>query len=47
MPALMHFARCLRPDWRGILRRVRWPRHTGLLEGIHNKIKVIKPIAYG
>ena len=47
IPALMHFARCLKPYWRGILSRVRWPMHTGLLEGINNKIKVIKRIAYG
>ena len=45
--ALMHFAKCLKPYWRGILSRVRWPMHTGLLEGINNKIKVIKRIAYG
>lgn len=44
--ALMHFAKCLRPYWRGILARVRWPVHTGLLEGISNRIKVIKRIAY-
>jgi transposase len=47
IPALMHFAKCLRPYWRGILARVRWPMHTGLLEGINNRIKVIKRIAYG
>lgn len=47
IPALMHFAKCLRPYWRGILSRVRWPMHTGLLEGINNRIKVIKRIAYG
>src|SRR3546814_11496318 len=44
---LMHFAKCLRPYWRGILSRVRWPMHTGLVEGINNRIKVIKRIAYG
>ncbi|MFC6842052.1 transposase [Xanthomonas theicola] len=47
IPALMHFAKCLRPYWRGILSRVRWPMRTGLLEGINNRIKVIKRIAYG
>lgn len=47
IPALMHFAKCLRPYWRGILSRVRWAMHTGLLEGINNRIKVIKRIAYG
>ncbi len=25
----------------------RWPLHTSLLEGINNKIKVIKRMAYG
>lgn len=47
IPALMHFARCLQPYWRGILSRVRWPMHTSLLEGINNRIKVIKRMAYG
>src|SRR3546814_4362486 len=32
IPALMHFAKGLRPYWRGILSRVRWPMHTGLVE---------------
>ena len=45
--SLMHFATCLRPYWRGIVSRVRWPMHTGQLEGINNKIKVIKRMAYG
>ncbi len=47
IPALMHFATKLRPYWRGILARVRWPMHTGQLEGINNKIKLIKRQAYG
>lgn len=47
IPALIHFAQCLRPYWRGILSRVRWPLHTGLVEGINNRIKVIKRVAYG
>lgn len=47
IPALIHFTKCLKPYWRGILSRVRWPMHTGLLEGINNRIKVIKRIAYG
>ena len=46
-PALMHFAKCLRPYWRGILSRVRWTMPTGLVEGINNRIKVTKRIAYG
>ena len=29
------------------LAHARWPLHTSLLEGINNKIKVIKRMAYG
>lgn len=47
IPALAHFAKCLRGYWRGILARVRWPMHTGQLEGINNRIKVMKRMAYG
>ncbi|WP_374609627.1 transposase, partial [Thermomonas sp.] len=47
IPALMQFARRLKGYWRGIISRVRWPMHTGQLEGINNKIKVIKRMAYG
>jgi transposase len=47
IPALMQFAARLRPYWRGILSRVRWPMHTGQLEGINNKIKLIKRQAFG
>ena len=47
IPALKQFAKRLRGYWRGILSRVRWPMHTGQLEGINNRIKVIKRIAYG
>lgn len=47
IPSLIHFARCLRGYWRGILARVRWPMHTGQLEGINNRIKVMKRMAYG
>lgn len=47
IPALQRFARTLRPYWRGIVSRVRWPMHTGQLEGINNRIKVIKRMAYG
>lgn len=46
IPALVQFARRLRGYWRGIVSRVRWPIHTGQLEGINNKIKVIKRMAY-
>ena len=47
IPALIKFAQALRPYWRGILSRVRWPMHTGTLEGINNKIKLIKRMAFG
>jgi transposase len=41
------FANRLAPYRRGILARVRWPTHTGQLEGINNRIKVMKRMAYG
>ena len=44
---LRHFARCLEPYLPGILAHCRWPLGTNLVEGINNKIKVIKRIAYG
>ena len=44
---LQRFARRLKGYWRGIVARVRWPMHTGQLEGINNKIKTIKRMAYG
>lgn len=47
IPSLQQFANRLRKYWRGILARVRWPMHTGQLEGINNRIKVIKRMAYG
>lgn len=47
IPALKQFAKRLRGYWRSILSRVRWPMHTGQLEGINNRIKVIKRMAYG
>lgn len=47
IPALIQFARRLSGYWRGIVSRVRWPMHTGQLEGINNKIKVIKRMAFG
>jgi transposase len=31
----------------GIINHARYPIHTGVLEGIHNKTKVIKRQAYG
>lgn len=47
IPALVRFANRLSGYWRGIVSRVRWPMHTGQLEGINNKIKVMKRMAYG
>ena len=44
---LVAFAKKLRAYLPGILAHARWPLHTSLLEGINNKIKVIKRIAYG
>jgi transposase len=41
------FARRLKQKIDGVLAHCRWPLHTSLLEGINNKIKVIKRMAYG
>jgi transposase len=47
LPALVTFARRLKAKLPGILAHCRYPLHTGVLEGINNKIKVIKRMAYG
>jgi transposase len=47
IPALQTFAERLRPYLHGILAHTRWPLHTSLIEGINNRIKVIKRTAYG
>jgi transposase len=44
---LKDFARRLAPHLSGILSHCRWPLHTSVLEGINNRIKVIKRMAYG
>jgi hypothetical protein len=44
---LRKFAKRLRGYLPGILAHCRWPLHTSLLEGINNKIKVLKRMAYG
>ena len=44
---LKKFAQNLKLKLDGILSHCRWPLHTSLLEGINNKIKVIKRSAYG
>ena len=41
------FVRRLKPYLPGILAHCRWPLDTNLVEGINNKIKVIKRMAYG
>jgi transposase len=45
--SLRKFATKLKPYWRGIAARLRWPMHTGQLEGINNRIKVMKRMAFG
>lgn len=47
LPALRRFVRVLERHLDGILSHCQYPLHTGLLEGINNKIKVIKRMAYG
>ena len=44
---LRHFAQKLKPYLPGILSHCRYPLGTNLIEGINNKIKVIKRMAYG
>lgn len=44
---LRRFATLLRPYVPGILAHCRYPLNTGLVEGINNKIKVLKRMAYG
>ena len=47
IPALKKFTRLLEPLVPGILAHSVWPLGTNLIEGINNKIKVIKRMAYG
>jgi transposase len=47
IPALITFARRLKAKLPGILAHCRYPLHTSVLEGINNKIKVLKRMAYG
>jgi len=44
---LIHFARKLKPYLRGILAATLHPLNTSVLEGMNNKIKVLKRMAYG
>lgn len=45
--ALQRFAERLRPYLHGIIGHARYRLHTGLIEGMNNRIKVIKRMAYG
>jgi len=47
LPPLVKFARNLAKRIDGILSHCRWQLNTSVLEGINNKIKVLKRIAYG
>jgi len=47
IPALVSFARNIKLKLPGILAHCRFPLHTSVLEGINNKIKVLKRMAYG
>lgn len=44
---LKAFARRLKEKIKGVLSHCRWPLNTSVLEGINNKIKLIKRMAYG
>ncbi len=47
IPTLVRFARRLQHYLPGILAHCHWPLHTSVLEGVNNKIKVLKRMAYG
>lgn len=47
IPALIAFAKNLATRIDGVISHCRYPLHTGLLEGINNKIKGLKRMAYG
>ena len=47
IPALVAFARNLALRIEGVISHCRYPLHTGLLEGINNRITVLKRMAYG
>jgi transposase len=44
---VIRFAKRLKPYLRGILASAKYPMHTSVLEGVNNRIKVIKRMAYG
>ena len=45
--AIQRFAERLKPYLHGIIAHARYPLHTGIIEGMNNRIKVIKRMAYG
>jgi transposase len=47
IPALRRFVTLLERHLEGIISHCHYPLNTGLLEGINNKIKVLKRMAYG
>ncbi len=47
LPAAIQFARRLRKYQRGILASTIYPMNSSILEGVNNKIKVIKRMVYG
>jgi transposase len=47
IPALVAFATHLALRIEGVMSHCHYPLHTGLLEGINNRIKVLKRMAYG
>lgn len=47
LPPLIRFARSLATRVDGVINHCRYPLNNGFLEGINNKIKVLKRMAYG
>ena len=47
VPALLRFARRLDQRIDGVINHCRYPLNNGLLEGMNNKIKLLKRMAYG
>jgi len=47
LPAVILFARRLRKYLRGILASAIYPMNSSILEGVNNKIQLIKRMAYG
>jgi transposase len=47
IPPLIRFAKLISAYLPGIIAHCHYPLHTGIVEGINNKIKVLKRMAYG